>query len=109
MKPGSILINCARGGIVDDNALLAALENGHLRGAGLDVMTDEPPTPDHPLIHRTDVVITPHNGAGAMSAAIAMAEMSAENILDTFAGKLREDCTFNLDALRAAESEKKSA
>ncbi|MBO6520206.1 MAG: hydroxyacid dehydrogenase [Rhodospirillales bacterium] len=109
MKSGSILINCARGGIVDDNALLAALVRGHIRGAGLDVMADEPPAADHPLIGRTDVVMTPHNGAGAMSAAIAMAEMSAVNIIDAFAGNLREDCTFNLDALRANDMEKKSA
>ncbi len=109
MKPGAILINCARGGIVDDDALLAALQSGHLRGAGLDVMDEEPPVPDHPLIHRTDVVMTPHNGAGAMSAAIAMAEMSARNILDAFAGELREDCTFNLHALRVDGMEKQSA
>ena len=99
MKQGSILINCARGGIVDDAALLAALESGHLRGAGLDVMTSEPPAPDDTLMLRSDVVMTPHNGAGAMSAAIAMAEMSAQNVLDAFDGKLRADCTFNLAAL----------
>ncbi len=99
MKQGSILINCARGGIVDDAALLAALESGHLRGAGLDVMTNEPPAPDDTLMLRSDVVMTPHNGAGAMSAAIAMAEMSAQNVLDAFDGKLRADCTFNLAAL----------
>ncbi len=109
MKPGAIVINCARGGIVDDDALLAALERGHIRGAGLDVMVEEPPAADHPLIGRTDVVMTPHNGAGAMSAAIAMAEMSAVNIIDAFAGNLREDCTFNLDSLRANHMEKQSA
>lgn len=102
MKPGSILVNCARGGVVNDDALLRALESGHLRGAALDVMDTEPPAPDHPLILRSDVVMTPHNGAGAMSAAIAMAEMSAQNVIDQFNGVLRDDCTFNLEALKAS-------
>lgn len=102
MKPGSILVNCARGGVVDDDALLRALESGHLRGAALDVMNAEPPAPDHPLILRSDVVMNPHNGAGAMSAAIAMAEMSAQNVIDQFNGVLRDDCTFNLEALKTS-------
>lgn len=102
MKPGSILINCARGGVVDDDALLRALESGHLRGAALDVMNTEPPAPDDPLMLRPDVVMAPHNGAAAMSAAIAMAEMSVQNVIDHFNGVLREDCTFNLEGLRAS-------
>lgn len=106
MKNDAILINCARGGVVDDDALLAALDAGELRGAALDVMDEEPPAADHPLIGRDDVVMTPHNGAGAMSAAIAMAEMAAQNILDAFDGKLREDCTFNLAELGAAKRDR---
>ena len=63
MKPSAILINSARGGLIDEAALLAALERGHLYGAGLDVLNVKPVLSDHPLFVREDVIVTPHIAA----------------------------------------------
>ena len=63
MRPGAVLVNAARGGLVDHDALLDALERGHLGGAGLDTTDPEPLPPGHPLFERDDVVVTPHIAA----------------------------------------------
>lgn len=102
MKKGTILVNCARGGIVDDDALVAALDSGQVLRAGLDVMTEEPPAIDHPLIKRDDVILTPHNGAGSYAASELVSLMTAQNILDYFDGCLHDDNIFNLDGLKQA-------
>ncbi len=69
LRPTAVLVNAARGGLVDEAALARALEEGRLAGAALDAFEEEPPPPDHPLLHRDDVVHTPHLGASTVEAA----------------------------------------
>ena len=66
MKPGSWLINTARGGLVDEAALIAALAEGRIEAAGLDVLVQEPPHPDNPLFRLPNVVLAPHNAAAPL-------------------------------------------
>ena len=68
MKPGAVLVNASRGGVLDENALAAALESGRLAGAALDVFAEEPPPADHPLRRLDTVVLTPHLGAATTEA-----------------------------------------
>lgn len=81
MKAGSFIINCARGGIVNETDLLEALESGHIAGAGLDVFEHEPPG-DSPLIRHPRVVVTPHLGASTSEAQLNVAVEAAHLMVD---------------------------
>jgi len=80
MKKGALLVNCARGGLIDERALADALASGHLGGAALDVFEKEPPAPDHPLLKLDGFVCTPHLGASTEEAQTAVAVAIAEQL-----------------------------
>lgn len=86
LPPGAVVVNAARGGIIDEAALVAALESGHLFAAGLDVFVGEPPAPDHPLLGRDDVVLTAHLGANTVQAQARVASDIVERTLRTLRG-----------------------
>jgi len=92
MKSSAILINTARGGVVDQEALLAALQSGGIRAAGLDVFTPEPLPPDHPLLALPNVVALPHIGSASLPTRIKMAQMTVEGLLAGLAGQRLPYC-----------------
>jgi D-3-phosphoglycerate dehydrogenase len=86
LRPGSIVLNVARGGIVDEAAVAEALASGHLAGAGFDVFETEPPT-DSPLLGAPNTLLTPHLGASTAEAQVAVAEEVAAQVLDVLEGR----------------------
>ena len=87
MKPSAFLINTARGGLINSAALTAALQNGQIAGAGLDVFVDEPMKPDDPLLTAPNLVLSPHIAGATEEAAERCATQAAEQIIDVLAGR----------------------
>jgi D-3-phosphoglycerate dehydrogenase len=85
MRKGALLINCGRGGVIDEEALLAALQSGHLGGAALDVFAEEPPV-DRRLVQHPRVVVTPHLGAQTREAQERISIETAERVIAALAG-----------------------
>lgn len=87
MKKGSYLVNTARGELVVEDDLIQALESGHLRGAALDTLRQEPPASSHPLLHRPDVIVTPHIGARTVESTAAMGRTAVHELLAVLSGE----------------------
>ena len=81
MKETAIIVNTARGGIINEESLVKALVNKNILGAGLDVFEKEPPVKDHPLFSLDNIILSPHNAALTLECRKRMAIESAENII----------------------------
>ena len=106
MSKGALVVNCARGGLVDENALKAAIDSGHIAGCALDVYEDEPPAADHPLFSLgKHVAFTPHLGASTAEAQENVGIQVAEQIRDFLAtGEIRNAINMpSMDAAALAE------
>ena len=86
MKPTAVLVNTARGGVVDQEALARALEHGEIAGAALDVTDPEPLPPDHPLLDAPNLLVLPHIGSATHTARERMADLAVDNLLAGLAG-----------------------
>ncbi len=92
MNPSAIIVNTARGAIIDQAALLQALTSGEIAGAGLDVTNPEPMRGDDPLLALPQVIVLPHTGSGTYQTRIKMADMAAQNLIRTLRGQPMLSC-----------------
>jgi D-3-phosphoglycerate dehydrogenase / 2-oxoglutarate reductase len=100
MKKGAFIVNTARGGIIDEPALHAALTSGHLAGAGLDVFEEEPTPVNNDLLTLDTVIASPHMAGVTVEAVAAMAIATAQNILSVLDGDPNRDNVINKEVLR---------
>jgi D-3-phosphoglycerate dehydrogenase len=87
LPQGARVLNVARGGLIDEMALVEAVRSGHLAGAAIDVFTKEPPAPDSPLLHEPRILVTPHLGASTVEAQLSVATDVADQIVEVLAGR----------------------
>jgi len=99
MKPGAFLVNTARGGIIDEPALYAALTSGRLAGAGLDVFEMEPTPVNNTLLQLDTVITSPHMAGVTTESVAGMARVTAENILSVLDGRPNRDNVINQEVL----------
>jgi phosphoglycerate dehydrogenase-like enzyme len=97
MRPGSLLINTARGGLVVEADLRDSLVSGHLAGAGLDVLNQEPPDPGNPLLGLEHVVLSPHIAGTDFQSMSDMAELAARTVVDLYHNRWPAACVVNGD------------
>ena len=100
MKKGAFIVNTARGGIIDEPALYAALKSGQLAGAGLDVFEEEPTSANNDLLTLDTVIASPHMAGVTVEAVAAMAIVTAQNILSVLDGDPNRDNVINKEVLR---------
>ena len=86
MMPGGIIVNCARGGIIQEQALADALNSGHLAGAGLDVLEPAPPPNNHPLLSAPNIIITPHTAFFSQASTVELERRTAQEALRVLNG-----------------------
>jgi len=103
MKPTAYLINMARGPVVDQPALCQALSDGTISGAALDVLEQEPPAPDDPLLKLDNVIFTPHSSSWTAEAGVQLRRDTARNVVDVLQGKLPRSIV-NRQELQLAEA-----
>ena len=100
MKPGVVLVNCARGGVIDEKALAKALRENRIAMAALDVFTEEPPPEDHPLLGLPNLIVTPHLGANTREAQKNVSVIIAQQVISVLKGEAYEHAV-NLPYVRS--------
>jgi D-3-phosphoglycerate dehydrogenase len=100
MPSHAVIVNCARGGIIDETALYAALSEKKIRGAGIDVFETEPSSADNSLFGLDNLIVSPHIAGVTVESTIRMSTQTAQNVLDVFDGRLDPDVVVNREVLQ---------